>query len=123
MLASKRYAFSSVASIVVHFACYNVLFVLHTDYQITVVLRTCCAAMCVDQILENHNADLQHDADEAHAALTDFESKRDAFKLKVRQAAIRATTLMQWKLAVGLVQVERAKQDAKQVPPLSCLDG
>lgn len=75
--------------------------------------------MCEDQILENHNADLQHDADEAHAALTDFESKRDAFKLKVRQAAIRATTLMQWKLAVGLVQVDRAKQDAKQVPPLS----
>jgi hypothetical protein len=45
--------------------------------------------------LEKENAELKEEADAAGAALSEIEAKRDAFKLKVRQAAIRATTVMQ----------------------------
>jgi hypothetical protein len=31
-----------------------------------------------------------------------MEGKREVFKSRVRQAALRATTIMQWKLAIGM---------------------
>ncbi len=42
-------------------------------------------------------------ADTARAALDEMEGKREVFKSRVRQAALRATTVMQWKLAIGMI--------------------